>query len=430
VSSSLKQNLIDTFNHSPSSRHAVNRACARFLRAGFQELIFNEPWAIQPQKRYFSRIANGALLAFVASKKASRLALLGCHTDSPSLKLKQRGLVREEGFWIAHVEPYGNPILASCFYKDLGICAQLLVQGAEGPIEKWIILEEPIGILLSASIHLDRDINQKGFAPDKQKHLKVLIATESSNEQHPLLSKLESLAQGPLLNFEIDFFVLEKAQTLHFDQNLLASWRIDNLASCEACVESMIGVQEPSTFSMALFANHEEIGSNTYSGAQSSRYLHLVHKALEATGFNSDERFSMIHKGLLCSIDNAHGFHPCYSELYEPHHKPLLGSGPVIKFHSGGKYATDASTSSIIQWIANRNKIPLQHFYMRSDLMCGSTIGPILSSLLGIPAIDIGVAQLAMHASRELLHLKDYQNLVSLLTHVLKELPSLQEDQS
>lgn len=421
---STSQGLIEFLSSCPSSWHATNLAQKKLLEAGFIELRLSEQWRLQEGGRYLCRLNTGAMIAFIAKMQSNQLALLGCHTESPCLRVKANGFIQEDGVWMAHVEPYGSPILASWFFKDLGVCAQLLVDTPIGPVEKWVTIEEPIGILESPSIHLDRDLNQKGFAIDKQKHLKVLLGSKGS--EHPLKSLLEEAAGGTILSHEIMLFALEKASFLHLDKEWIASWRIDNLASCAACVDALIGVQETNSFCTAVFANHEEIGSQTYSGAQSSNYLYLIRKAFEACSIPENRQLQMIHEGLFCSIDNAHGLHPCYSELFEPSHKPKLGLGPVVKYHPGGKYCTDAQSAARVQWLAKASNIPTQSFHIRADLTCGSTIGPLLSTALGIPGVDIGIPQLAMHATREVMHAKDYAYLVNLLKAFLTKLPKVQ----
>lgn len=419
------QALLKLLASCPTSIHTSRYLIQQFEEAGFERLDESTPWKLRKNQRYVLPVGSGSVLAWTTPNKPSWLSLLGCHTESPMLRIKSHGFGKEEGYWTALVEMYGSPILSSWFFKDLGLAGRFFVRHKEGIKEHFVHFNEPIGILLSPAIHLQRDMNDKGLVIDKQKHLKVLLGNQG--QHHPVEKRLLELAQlsgsfqDVILSHELYFYPLESPQTFSTDIQWLASWRIDNLASCGACLQSMIHSKpDPNVLAMALFADHEEIGSQTSSGAASGKYPELIERILQELGLASHEKAQMLSKGFLCSVDGAHGLHPVYNDLYEPLHKPKLGEGPVIKYNSSGRYASSAQSCAIIQWHATQARVPLQSFHMRADLPCGSTIGPILSTSLGLEGVDIGLPQLAMHASRELMHLGDYEKLVHLLTHVLQ----------
>lgn len=409
--------LLETFlNDCPSQWHASGFIDQELKKAGFKKLTsFQGPY--QESAGYYVEIGPGARLAFRAKSKASSLSLIGCHSESPMLRVKENGLFQEEGVWIAHVEPYGSPILASWMYKDLGLCARVISKTNKGLNERLINIAEPLGLLLSPAIHLDRDINQKGLVLDKQKHLKVLMGS-AQTPKHPLLTKTEERMEGEnIFSYELYFYPLEKAKSLALDSQWIASWRIDNLASCSACLEALLESSHDnnSPLTFTLFADHEEIGSQTYAGAASSRYRELIDEILLGLGYGSSQIAQLKSEALFYSVDGAHGLHPAYKELYETRHAPKLGEGVVVKVNPSGRYSSDARTIARLKWMAAKANLPLQSFHMRADLPCGTTIGPILCTSLGVEGVDIGLAQLAMHASREMMHLKDYEDLVSLL---------------
>lgn len=400
----------------PSQWHAA-LAIDRYLeQAGFEKLCLQS--APIEGKGYWVEVGAGARVAFRAKTKSNSLALIGCHTESPMLRLKENGLLQEEGMALAHVEPYGSPILGSWMFKDLGLFARVMTETPTGVQEHLINIKEPIGILLTPAIHLDRDMNQKGLLIDKQKHLKVLLGNPREDGNHPLQEKIkQQIGNLPILQQEVFFYPLEKATSLSLDSQWVASWRIDNLASCAACLEALIesSVQASSPLAITFFADHEEIGSETCYGAASNRYSQILAEILSWLGYDSATMSQLKQNALLYSVDGAHGLHPVYKELYEPSHLPKLGQGVVIKFNPSGRYSTDGRSAAQLRWLANKANVPVQSFHMRADLPCGSTIGPILSTRLGVAGVDIGVPQLAMHASREMMHLGDYQQLKKLL---------------
>lgn len=404
-------------SHCPSQWQASQYITEKLENAHFKPLDMSQ--ACEEGQGYWMDLGPGARLAFRARSQARHLSVIGCHTESPMLRIKEQGFLQEEGVWIAHVEPYGSPILASWMYKDLALCGRLLTETETGLSERFIHLNEPLGILLSPAIHLDREMNQKGLVPDKQKHLKVLLGNIQS-EIHPLIKRLQSLVkEEKILSHELYFYPLEKAQPLSLDPNWVTSWRIDNLASCAACLEALLltKTQTTSPLTLTIFADHEEIGSQTYSGAASNRYRETIDQILSWLGYIPLKQSRLKKEAFLYSVDGAHGLHPVYKELYEPHHAPRLGEGVVIKHNPLGRYITDARSAARLKWLASKADVQLQAFHMRADLPCGSTIGPILSTNLGMEGVDLGLAQLSMHASRELMHLKDYQDLVTLLSY-------------
>lgn len=418
--------LKDLLNECPSQWHASQKIDFYLQKNGFEKASPHLNKAPKEGQGYFMEVGPGARIAFIARSKANSLSLIGCHTESPMLRIKENGFLQEEGIWMAHVEAYGSPILASWLFKDLGLCGRVLTQTATGIREHFINIKEPLGLLLTPAIHLDRDMNQKGLIVDKQKHLKVLLGSDNKAE-HPLRLLLKkTIGEESILDHELFFYPLEKASSLKLDPQWVASWRIDNLASCSACLEALIEsrLNDTSPLSITLFADHEEIGSETFSGAASQRYILAIENILSWLGYTNNESTLLKQKALLYSVDGAHGLHPSYKNLYEPSHLPKLGQGVVIKFNPSGRYSTDGRTAARLRWLAHQANVPLQNFHMKADLPCGSTIGPILSTHLGVEGVDIGLPQLAMHASREMMHLQDYQNLKRLLIYAIETAPA------
>lgn len=429
------QELLDLLSYSPTSYHLCRNLKQRLEKSGFQLFKQDSSFKAKEGQGYFLEVGPGAMVAWVHQVKPLFLTLAACHTESPSLRIKADGFIWQNGHAMAHVEPYGSPILASWFFKDLKLAGRVVYEKEGKLFDDLLEIDESVGLLLSPAIHLDREIDTKGFAIDRQNHLKVLLTapvtaqgkeTDEKNREHPLLSailenlhkneKSERRALIKLLSHDLHFYPLESAKTLFCDKQLIASARIDNVASVAAILGALeVARPNKDQLNIAIFADSEEIGSSTYGGAHSIRYLKILEKILQLTGLQEHEKEKLLESALLASVDGAHGLAPCYSELYEPYHTPILGKGPVLKYNYNGRYASDLKSIGQVKRHADKVKVPLQNFHMRADKPCGSTIGPILSTALGMPAVDLGVGQLAMHATRELMHLDDYKNLRELL---------------
>jgi aspartyl aminopeptidase len=376
--------------HSPTPWHAADRLIS--MLKGFEELDETKDWNLKPGSYWVRR--SGALIAFRLPARPTRSLLIASHLDSPGLKLKPRPDLTQHGSHQFGVEVYGGPLLYTWFDRDLCISGQVATnQGL-----KLVHLDSHPLLIPSLAIHLDREINDKGFLPNKQSHLKPL-------------------APGPLkkiLGFEplaFDLFLTPlEAPRIYGD--LISGYRLDNLSSAYAsCLALVHGQQRPDTLQMAVFFDHEEIGSETGSGALSP----FVDEVLERlVGRNA--LLPLKRRSLALSVDVGHALHPNYPDKSDLENSSKLGAGPAIKCNAMRRYATSAATAAPLLALAGEKKISLQLNAGRSDLTSGSTVGPLMEARLGIPTVDLGVPLLGMHSIRETISMSDLDSLTSLLT--------------
>lgn len=405
--------------------HTVKEVIDRLEKSKFKELKEHDIWAVKAGERYYIK-REGAISAFVMPKKMPEEAtILAAHTDSPGLKLKPAAEVVKDYALMLGVEIYGAPLLTSWLNRDLGIAGRVVYRDGRKQIqEKLVRLEQSPLVIPQLAIHLDKEVNEKGLVLNKQEHLNALAAIEPGKKEKHYLEHIlrKEFTFKELLAYDLFLYPLEKARFLGENRSLLASARLDNLMSVHAALSAFLTHLKPelNKIKMVLFLNHEEIGSSSNEGAASPFLGHILERILLSCKGGREHFLRFIARSLCLSIDLAHGVHPNYEEKHDLSRQPRLGRGIVFKTSAQQKYAGHAMTVAPLVALAKDLKIPHQSFVNRNDLPgAGSTIGPIQSTQLGIRTVDLGCAQLSMHACREVMATRDYQDLKRFLNAAL-----------
>ncbi len=415
--------LIDDLTHfiqqSPTPWHAVRSVGERLASVDFIPLDEGKAWKLKKGERYFVE-RGGSVCAFSLPKDPSRLRIIGAHTDSPGLKLKPNPDVQNGEFHQLLVEVYGAPILASWMNRDLALAGRIIVETAQGKVEeKLLFLDEVPLIIPQIAIHLDREVNEKGLVIDKQDHLRPLLTLNPTEKPQlePLLKEYVTFKH--ILAFDLFLVPLEAPRFIGIKDEMLASYRLDNLASSHACVTAMASAKSNSTLQMMMLWDAEEIGSRSAEGAASTFAFDVLKRIQHFYGMNEEEWQCFKASALCASVDVSHAYNPNYAKKSDPNHQSIPGKGVVIKYNSDKKYVTDGKTAAAVISACKHLKIPYQSYASRSDMPSGSTIGPIFAAQMGIPTVDLGVPLLSMHSIREVMAVKDHLELSELLTHLL-----------
>lgn len=411
---------------SPTSWHATQEMGNRLAALDFIPLNEKEKWHLEPGKSYFV-VRGGSLCGFTLPKqKPKSAAIVAAHTDSPALKIKPLPEIQKENMILLGVELYGVPILASWLARDLGIAGKVVTMNANQVLEEKLIFidDAPLYIPFLA-IHLDRDMNEKGLLLNKQDHL-VPLAT--LNEEGFKKSYLETLLRRhfsfhTLVSFDLFLVPLEPSRFVGGSSEMLASYRLDNLASAHAALVALGRAKKPLSdqLQIAIFYDHEEIGSGTSNGAESPFFEEVLSRICIHFKIDQEEKYVLKHHSLCISADMAHAFNPNYPKRYDAEHKVLLGKGIVVKYNANMRYISHAESASKITQLCEKLNLNFQSYVNRSDIPSGSTIGPIFAKQMGISTVDIGCPQLSMHAAREVMACRDYYDMCTLLTRFLQE---------
>ncbi len=419
------RDLLAFIDASPSPWHAVATAAERLNQQGFEALSEVESWQLKAGGRYFVA-RNGSIIAFVIGQQSpvsTGLNMIGAHTDSPGLRLKPSAAYSTDGFIRIGVEVYGGPILATFADRDLSLAGQVNVRTKQGFDTHLIKFDEPIVRLPNLAIHMNREVNDKGLKFNKQTELPLLfgegkegVDADAQFIRH-LADKLK-VKPADIINFELNVFDTQKGVIWGAHQEFIANSQLDNLASCHAALTAICNTENSQTTSICALFDHEEVGSESATGANGSFLANVVDRI--CLDLNQEDKLRAFSKSFFISADMAHAFHPNFSGSYEPCHHVQVNQGPVIKTNANQRYATDAKTAARFIQLCEQAGVPYQQYAHRTDLGCGSTIGPIIASKLGIPSVDVGAPMWAMHSIRESAGVLDHHYMISVLNTFLK----------
>ena len=419
MDSTPSQGLLDFLQHSPSPFHATQSMRKTLKEAGYQALDERETWQLQAQGRYYVTRNDSSIIAIQLGKNdpiEHGIRLVGAHTDSPCLKVKPQPELSRQGYWQLGVEVYGGVLLSPWFDRDLSLSGRVTFKHKDQLQSRLIDFKQAIATIPSLAIHLNREANN-GWSINAQTELPPILAqlhAEEPNDFRALLAKQlqheHDIKDASILDYELCFYDTQPAAVIGLNQDFISGARLDNLLSCYAGLQALLNSDDQYT-QVLVCTDHEEVGSNSSCGADGPFLEQVLRRTL-----GSEEAFvRCIQKSLLISADNAHGIHPNYADKHDGNHGPLLNKGPVIKVNANQRYATNSETSSFFKLICQQVEVPVQSFVTRSDLGCGSTIGPITAGQLGIQTIDIGVPTFAMHSIRELAGSHDLGYLIKAL---------------
>jgi len=409
----FNEGLLGFLDASPTPFHATKNMSMMLSNAGFIKLIETEKWELEEGKKYFVTRNDSSVIAFTFPH-AKNYTMLGAHTDSPNLKLKPNPVIKEYGVVKFGVEPYGGLLLNPWFDRDLSLAGRVSYLDSNDEIKDTLIdVKKSIAIIPSLAIHLDDKAN-KDRTVNKQTDICPILTTNDDFEFDEFLkwqlSKQEILDVKELYASELSFYDTSKALYIGLHDDFIASARLDNLLSCYVGLLSICSVQNDKPM-LFIASDHEEVGSESTSGAGGS----FLENTLRRMYPDYDDYMQMIRSSIMISADNAHAIHPNYPSKHDKEHSPYINKGVVIKVNANQRYASNSTTISRFINVANTLNEPYQEFVTRSDMRCGSTIGPITATRLGIDTLDVGLPTLAMHSIRELCGSEDAFSLYKII---------------
>ncbi len=410
----FNEGLLGFLDASPTPFHATKNMAMMFENAGFTRLIEEQRWTLKEGGRYFLTRNDSSIIAFTYPKVDRSYTMIGTHSDSPNLKLKPNPVIKEHGVVKFGVEPYGGLLLNPWFDRDLSLAGRISYLDSNSEIKDTLIdVKKAIAIIPSLAIHLDDKAN-KDRTINKQSDICPILTTSDDFEFDEFLkwqlAKNDILDAKEVYTSELSFYDTQKASFVGLNSDFIASARVDNLLSCYVGMLSICSVDASKP--MLFIANdHEEVGSESTTGAAGS----FLQNTLRRLFSDYEEYIEMVRTSIMVSADNAHAIHPNYPTKHDSNHSPYINRGVVIKVNANQRYASNSKTIAKFMSVASELNEEIQHFVSRSDMGCGSTIGPITATRLGIETLDIGLPTFAMHSIRELCGRDDAHSLYKIL---------------
>lgn len=402
------QGLCEFIDASPSPFHVCRTAAGRLRDAGYTELAETDRW---PDRggRYFT-VRAGSLVAWNTSGDPGRpFRIVGGHTDSPNLRVKQHPDRVVAGWRVVALEPYGGVWLNSWLDRDLGVSGRLSVRDrdADGGVSHRLVrIDAPILRVPQLAIHLAED--RAAVKLDPQRHVNAVWGLGDTTRSF-LAYVAEHADVGPsdVLSADLMTHDLTPSALIGADAEFVSAPRLDNQGTCYAGLEAFLAAEPGGYLPVLALFDHEEVGSTSDHGAQSDLLLTTLERIVLAAGGDREDFLRRLTASMVASGDMAHATHPNYPDRHEPGHLIAVDGGPVLKVQPNLRYATDGRTAAAFELACRQAGVPLQRYEHRADLPCGSTIGPMTSARTGIPTVDVGAAQLAMHSARELMGAAD-----------------------
>ena len=422
--------LVSFLDASKTPYHAVKEVSRRLAAAGFRAFREQDAWQVEPGTRGFVVRAGGSIVAFEVGSKSpadAGFVLIGAHSDSPNLRLKPLPDVTSVGYRQLSVEGYGGVLLSTWLDRDLSLAGRVVFM--DGSTE-LVDLERPVCRIPNLAIHLNREVNSAGLVLNAQTHLLPVLGLEAAKGGFSELLG-ECLRSTPsngarvedVLGFDLCLYDTQPAAFAGSKNEFLFSSRLDNLSSCHAALQALLGAAPDleATRLVAIY-DHEEVGSQSASGARSLFLSDLLARLV--AGFGSSDPSALARatsRSLLVSADMAHAVHPNYPDKHDKQHRPMLGAGPVIKVNVNQSYASDGPAMAAFASACRAVDVSPQHFSSRNDSPCGSTIGPISAARLGMRAVDVGNPMLSMHSCREMAAVADVLPMIVVMKRLLSE---------
>ena len=402
------QGLCEFIDASPSPFHVCATVASRLRAAGYAELAEADEWP--PAGKFFT-VRAGSLVAWDSGNDAGGrpFRVIGGHTDSPNLRVKQHPDRAVTGWQVVALEPYGGAWLNSWLDRDLGVSGRLSMRSADGGAgiaHRLVRIDDPILRVPQLAIHLAED--RRSLTLDPQRHVNAVWGSGGGPQSFiGYVAEQAGIDPDDVLGADLMTHDLTPSRLSGFDDQFVSAPRLDNQASCYAGLEAFLDAASAEHLPVLALFDHEEVGSTSDHGAGSELLLTTLERIVLASGGGRADFLRRLPGSMVASADMAHATHPNYPERHEPGHPIEINGGPVLKVHPNLRYATDGRTAAAFALACRQAGVPLQRYEHRADLPCGSTIGPMTSARTGIPTVDVGAPQLAMHSARELMGTND-----------------------
>lgn len=428
--------LLSFLDASPVNFLAVKNLTEELQQHGYRRIDTTETLGtVKAGDKFFVTKNDSSIYAFQIGRKPlaeTGFHMICAHCDSPTFRIKPHAEIDCEGGIVKlNTEVYGGPIMSTWFDRPLTLAGRVIVKSKDvmTPTTLLLHVKRPLLQISNLAIHFNRQVND-GVKLSRQKDvLPILGIINDELEKGNLLmniileelNKQQTVAREDILDFDLYLADATPACTFGAHNELISSGRLDDLSMCFAGLEALLASQPTDTTQVLAIFDNEETGSQTKQGAGSPFLSYMLKRIALAQGGTEEAYYQAVERAFMISADNAHAWHPNYSEKYDPTNHPMLGGGPVIKFNAAQKYASDAYSASVFAGLCKKAGVPCQRFVNHSDVAGGSTLGNILASSIPLRGVDMGNAILAMHSCRETGSTADHEFCIKVFTQFYQE---------
>jgi aspartyl aminopeptidase len=413
--------FLEFLNDSTSPFHVVKNCSDILDREGFECLSFEKPWDLKKGGSYYLQLYDTTLFAFKIGQDINEnmiIRIAAAHTDFPSFRIKPNPDMQEKGYMRLNTEAYGGMILSSWYDRALSAAGKVALKSDRLFAANEVLVDflNPIMVIPNLAIHLNKDIN-KGVEINKQTDILPLLGTsnEDSNNFKALLGKQLRVSEDDIIDYDLFIYNVEKAKTAGINNEFICSPRLDDLSSVYALLQGITAKVNDQDIHMICLFDNEEVGNKTKQGCASQFTSVFLEKLFASLGKNRINLYEVLLRSTIISADVAQAYHPNFPSKFDPTNRAELNKGIVIKIDTTQKYAFDTGAVAIIQQLCDKYDIRYQKFANRSDVTAGSTMGPVISSLLPVRTIDIGIPLLAMHSAMETMGVKDQESMMQFM---------------
>ena len=415
---SVMKELMEFLDESPGCYHAAAQVAEALLSAGYECLWEQEKWALKEGGRYFVVRGDASLIAFRVPKRDFRgFMIAAAHSDSPTYKVRETAEVVSAGNCLRlSVEPYGGMIHRSWLDRPLSVAGRILVREGERIVSRLVKVDRDLLIIPSVAIHMDREVN-KGTALKANVDLLPLFGQgKEKGAFRRIVAESAGVAEADILTTDLFLYNRTPATLVGAEEEFIAAPRLDDLQCVFGCLKGFLAAQESESVPVLAVFHNEEVGSGTRQGADSTFLEDVLRRVNASVGRSAEEYLTAVANSFQVSADNAHAIHPAHPEYSDGGEAPVLNGGVVVKYNAAQHYTTDAVSDAVFRQICAMAEVPVQRYSNRADLPGGSTLGNISTAHVSARSVDIGLPQLAMHASCEVAGVEDTLSLIRAMT--------------
>lgn len=409
----VNRSLLDFIDASPSSYHAAYNIRRALAEAGFQRLYEEEDWQLTAPGKYYVVRNSSSVVAFSLPRQPRCFQIMAAHVDSPNFRVKMDGEEKTLDLYTRlGVEKYGGMLCATWLDRPLSVAGRVGVREGERIVFKLVNIDRDLLLIPNLAIHMDRSANDGKAYNVNVDMLPLFGSADIKTDLNKLVAAELGIDPGNIISRELNLYTRTPGVQWGAENEFISAPRLDDLQCAYACLQGFLQAEAPANVAVYCSLDNEEVGSTTRQGADSTFLDDVLFRVWAGLGHDQASYRAALSRSFMVSADNAHAVHPNHPEFADRNERPVMNGGIVFKYNANQRYITDGISAAVFQEVCRHAGVPTQRYSNRPDLHGGTTMGNISLSHVSVPALDIGLAQLAMHSSYETAGARDTEYLL------------------